>query len=511
MKKAFTSTLIGASVFLALISVLSKGLGFIREIIYASKFGLSLDFDLFLVASIIPFTINTILYWIGQNYFIPIYHKVENINYNRFKFFNNIQITFLLLSIILSLILLIFSNNIINILAAEVIYDEITLSKPLTIFRILLLTIPLTAFFSIQTALLQAEYLFRYPAFSVVLQNIIIIILLILFADNWGVYIIPYAFIVSIIIQILFLHNIISKTLKFSFLRSIKNYRFRIPSPMLLFLILVSDSIALLYVLADRLFFEQLEAGGISALNYGLTIYVLPITILSYAFATVVFPRFSYLTSIKNNSELKSNLEIINRFYFLIFIPIAIILFYFSDFFVQVMFQRGNFFEEDTIKTSSTISFYALSLVFYAGYTVTNKYFYSAGLIKQLIFVNVLAIFIKFILNYFLVIDMKQDGLALSTSIAYSVLYISTLFYLRYGQNIIRLKPIFTTFIIYFAIAVLSFVLSSVLSDYFTINSILNTIFKIVITLIFYQLIILLINSNESAIIKEIIFKFANK
>ncbi len=511
MKKAFTSTLIGASVFLAIISILSKGLGFIREIIYASKFGLSLDFDLFLVASIIPFTINTILYWIGQNYFIPVYNKVENTDNNRLNFFTNILITFFLLSILLAFLLFISSNFIITIFAGEGIVDKLAFSKSLSIFRILLITIPLTAIFAIQTALLQAEYKFRYPALAVTMQNVIIILFLIFFADNWGVNIIPYAYIVSIFLQTLFLHKTIQGLLKFKVLTLIKKYKFQIVSPLLLLLIIISDSIALLYVLADRFFFDILETGGISALNYGLTIYLLPITILSYAFATVIFPRFSYLTSINNFSVLKSNLVVINRLYIFFFIPISFILFFFSEFLVQIMYQRGNFFEQDSIRTASIISFYSISLVFYAGYTFTNKFFYSAGLIKQLIVINVIAIIIKFTMNYFLVYNMRQDGLALSTSIAYSVLYFATIIYLRYHQNIIRLVPLITTFLFYFSIAVLSFTLSNIITTVIITNNSMLIIMKIVFALFFYKLISFILNSYESELIRDLILRLAKK
>ena len=53
MSQKFTSTIAGASIFISLIGVLSRGFGFIREMIFANNFGLETDFDLYLVGAVL--------------------------------------------------------------------------------------------------------------------------------------------------------------------------------------------------------------------------------------------------------------------------------------------------------------------------------------------------------------------------------------------------------------------------------------------------------------------------
>ncbi len=77
MKQKFTSTIAGASIFISVIGLLSRGLGFIREMIFANNFGLETEFDLYLVGAVLPITINTIILYIGQNYFIPEFQKIK--------------------------------------------------------------------------------------------------------------------------------------------------------------------------------------------------------------------------------------------------------------------------------------------------------------------------------------------------------------------------------------------------------------------------------------------------
>ena len=77
MSNKITSTLAGAVLFLIVVNLLSKGLGFFREVLFANYFGRGVEFDIYLIGAVIPITINTVVLYIGQNYFIPGYHKIK--------------------------------------------------------------------------------------------------------------------------------------------------------------------------------------------------------------------------------------------------------------------------------------------------------------------------------------------------------------------------------------------------------------------------------------------------
>ena len=80
MNKKFTSTLAGAFIFITILNLFSRGLGFFREVLFANYFGRGIDYDVYLVGAVIPITINTVAILIGQNYFIPAYHKTKSRN-----------------------------------------------------------------------------------------------------------------------------------------------------------------------------------------------------------------------------------------------------------------------------------------------------------------------------------------------------------------------------------------------------------------------------------------------
>ncbi|MGB5530015.1 MAG: hypothetical protein WBQ32_08595, partial [Ignavibacteriaceae bacterium] len=141
MNQKFTSTIAGASIVISLLGLFSRGLGFIREMIFASNFGLETEFDLYLVGAVLPVTINTVILYIGQNYFVPGFQKINSSkNADSQKYYNQAFILFLSAGIILALILFLFSDLIINFyMRAATPESTNTATK---IFRIFLLTIP---------------------------------------------------------------------------------------------------------------------------------------------------------------------------------------------------------------------------------------------------------------------------------------------------------------------------------------------------------------------------------
>jgi len=75
MPNKFTSTIAGASILITGVGLFSKGFGFLREIVYANNFGLQSNFDYYLIGAVLPITINTAIFYLAQNYFIPIYNN----------------------------------------------------------------------------------------------------------------------------------------------------------------------------------------------------------------------------------------------------------------------------------------------------------------------------------------------------------------------------------------------------------------------------------------------------
>jgi len=193
MSEKFASTIAGATILITGVGLVSKGFGFLREIVYANNFGLHSNFDIYLIGAVLPITLNTSVIYLAQNYFIPAYHNKLSLGKDKAeKFFSNTFWLFVILAGIFSIILFLISPFLIK--------SYLTNTNPqvheavLKIFNIFLLTIPLNAGFSILSAYFQSEYNFKAPAISSLFQNIIIILLVLVFTGALGVLTIPIGY-----------------------------------------------------------------------------------------------------------------------------------------------------------------------------------------------------------------------------------------------------------------------------------------------------------------------------
>jgi len=166
MNKKFTSTIAGASIFISILGLLSRGLGFIREMIFANNFGLEKEFDLYLVGAVLPISINSVILYIGQNHFVPGFQKLNSSDSESAqKYYKQSFILFFGAGIIIALLLLLTSDLIINFYMNLAPPESKKIAS--AIYKVFLFTIPFSAGISIFSALLQSVYEFKFPAISI--------------------------------------------------------------------------------------------------------------------------------------------------------------------------------------------------------------------------------------------------------------------------------------------------------------------------------------------------------
>ncbi len=504
MSKNFTSTVAGASILITTVGLIGKGLGLVREIVFANFFGLNAQYDLYLVGAVLPLTINSIILYLGQNYFIPNYNKIKISRSNDSqKFTNSTFWLFSFWSIVLSIILFLLSKFIIKLYLQPGSFSNF--ESALEVFRIFIITIPLNASFAVLAAYLQAEFEFKFPAYSQLLLNISIIILVIIFSNRAGVLAIPYGYVIGSLFQLSFLLFKVRKKIKLNIIEFIKskdgfsliNYSFAIT--------ILIESISQIYLLADRYFFDSVPQGGIAALNYAANIYLLPITIISVALSTAIFPKLSHSFSTNDKEELENKL---GRFYSInlfLFVPISLILILYGDLIIRILFQRGEFNVNATIMTFDVLKFYALSLIFYSTYAVINKLIYSASLIRDLLIITIIGSLLKIILNFILVAKYQQIGLAISTVISYLFFFLCGIilitFKLKLNSRRFVSELLFNIFNGFLSYLISEILISNYLSDNYFVNSFL----KLITFIIIYLSNSIIINQNAIKLFREVI------
>lgn len=441
MSKKFTSTVAGASILLTVVGLMSRGLGLIREIVFAGAFGLSKSYDLFLVGTVIPLTLNTVLIYIAQNYFIPVYNRLKSNSSDQAKSFAIKSFAmFIAGGFILMSILFLLSSNIISLYVNDAGIEETKIA--IEVFKIYTFTIPFNSAISILSAYLYSEFDFKLPTISQLFVNISVIIIVFLFAGEIGVISIAYGYLLGTILQLGFILIYIFRSSNNFLTFNGKSTKLFYWDSSLILVILI-EALSQIYLISDRYFLNQVDKGGIAALNYSMNLFLLPISIISIALSTALFPSFSKSFVENNVDEINEKLGKFFSVNLYLFVPLTFIMFLFGDVIIKILFQRGAFNSNDSYMTFETLKFFSVSLMFYSSYAILNKLMYSIELIKQLLLITILGCALKVIFNFILVSYMKQDGLALSSSISY-IFFFSSAMYIIKRKISLRINSLLT-------------------------------------------------------------------
>jgi putative peptidoglycan lipid II flippase len=412
------------SFLLTLLNVFAKGIGFVREMVVAYFYGLNVEYDIFLVATTLIAIINSTIYYLSQNYFIPLYNKViskENNNSGK-EFLSFSIVLFFLFGSILLLSLLIFRNQLIELFISSQEAKKLFLAK--NIFTVYAFIVPLNAIFSIFAAYYQAEFKFIRVVISQIILNIIVVLAVILFSSKFGIIVIAYATLFATFIQFVLLFYPVKKDILFGkFILKMFSEKSSYISG-LLFITLLIEVISLSNSFIDRSFYQKLSTGSVSALNYAFNVVSLPLNIFSFAVLTVMFSKFSYNSG--NNQEKENEYYLFKNLKY-VFMATALIsvLFYFHGIIlIKLLFERGNFTSSNSLLTSEILKFFAMGFPFIMGFSIINKLMYSYKMVNSLLFITVIAVIFKIIIIYLTIDTYGVNSLSASTSVSYFVMFL---------------------------------------------------------------------------------------
>ncbi len=503
MSKLVSRSISSASAVVITFTFLSRVLGVIREVVFASVFGTSREFDIFLLIAAVPLVLNNALIYLGQNFFVPYYHSfpIEDTEGRNF-FLVTILKKFFFSGLLIAVVLFIFQRlfNYPGVSDNLLIEESAFVRAEIMLFA----TIPLAAAFSIIAAYLQAEFNFIIPSISQIFLNVSIIFFVFVFGDNLGMESIVTGYLVGYLIQILIVLAYIIKTKKIKFVNKSSHLKIKASIGIGLSYIVLIELINQSYTIIDRYFIAFIPEGGISALNYASVIYTAPIGIISLAFSSAIFPFMSKNINLKNYQKLSDDFTRSLKFLAFIFIPICCVFYIWADDTIKLLYGRGNFGEEQIILTSEVLKYLSVSIFFFASFAVINKIYYSMNSLKTLLIISGISVILKLGLNYLFVGKLLQNGLALSSSITYIFITILSLLILL---NKIKIISILNFLLYLLKILLIS---SSALLAVYLINlifqiNLLSEIINLFLFLFIYMIISYLSKLDELKYIKNLL------
>lgn len=157
--------------------------------------------------------------------------------------------------------------------------------------------------------------------------------------------------------------------------------------------------------------------GAVSQLFYAQRLYQFPLGVFGISLATAIFPVMSADAARRDFASLRRTVSRGLRCSVFISLPATIGLLLVGESLVSVIFERGEFSSADTIGTTFTLAFYVLGLSGYFAQQVLTRAFYSLQESDIPAKSAVVAVLVNVCLNLTLVWFLGAGGLAASTAI----------------------------------------------------------------------------------------------
>jgi putative peptidoglycan lipid II flippase len=409
-----------AAVLIAVVTFLSKFVGFAREVVIARQFGATGQTDAFLVGMMVPSLVLGLFAGGLGTLIVPWYlgHKKEDPERARLLVD---QVT-LVWSIVFALVCVgvwAFAPQLIHIFARGFAGARYDLAVQVT--RLLVpmgFMIIMTGLF---TGLLQAESSFLVALMWTFAGNVVLVACLLAFSSQMGIHAWTLGQTLWAIVG--FVPLVILLTSKrYGFLKHFDVRHMDWPAILqfaaLLMPLVLAGGVGTLNVMVDRWVASRLPEGAIAALGFSNRVWTIPITLLAGPIATATFPAFSSMAV--DGSALQAMDDKVRRtaaFIAYIVIPSSVGIVILATPITRLLFQRGAFDATATRITASCVQMYALGLVFQAIHPILAKVFYAFKNTVTPLLISLGIVGANMVGNIILSKYLGAAGIALATSI----------------------------------------------------------------------------------------------
>ncbi|MEN3979097.1 MULTISPECIES: murein biosynthesis integral membrane protein MurJ [Acinetobacter] len=459
-----TMALWRSTVIVSAMTMLSRILGLVRDIVLLNVFGAGKDFDTFVVAFRIPnFFRRLFAEGAFSQAFIPVLTE-----YKTGRTHAEVQIlisrVFGCLTTFMSaltFVAMVAAPAIIYIYAPGFHDDPEKFALATDMFR---LTIPYLLFMSLTafaSSILNSYGSFTSPAFSPVLLNLAMIAGAVwltpymaepIMALGWAVLI---AGILQLAIQIPELWNkklLIPPKVDFKHEGVDRIMKLMLPA-------LFGVSVTQINLLLNTIWASFMQDGSVSWLYSAERMTELPLGLIGVAIGTVILPSLSARHAEQDQAKFRGMIDWAAKVIMLVGIPASIALFMLSTPIIQALFQRGEFTLEDTQMTALALQCMSAGVISFMLIKVFAPGFYAQQDTKTPVRVGLMAVAANAILNvvfigFFKLIDWHAEHMALALASSGSALVnAGMLYFYLHKRNIFRFGAHWKKLALQFALA----------------------------------------------------------
>ena len=409
-------TIARTAFLMAILTLISKLIGFVREMVMANYFGTSYITDAYVMATAIPSVIfGGILVSVSTAY-MPTFSKItENIGIEKGnKFTSEIINLVFLISLISGIVGFIFSDQIVVLFASG--FEGETAQLTSYFVKITFSYVIFSSMSGILDAYLQYKGFFLPPILTGYLLSLCTIIAIVVCA-NTSYYYLPFGMLGGYFLRFVCIF-LISKKNTFVYSLSFRFERAAGDILALMIPVFLGTSLIKINSYINKALATGLGEGSVSALNYANLLNNMIVTVTITILTTIVYPKLVRANSLKDYSRFNNILDMGFYIVIMITLPLSLGAMAYSNQLVEMIYERGAFDETATLITGSAFLFYALGLVFISLNALLTKTYYSMhNMITPMIFAGI-GVSINVVLSLILINFMKTDGLALATSVS---------------------------------------------------------------------------------------------
>ena len=383
-------------------TIISRMIGYLRDILIAVFLGTGPLADAFFVAFRIPNTFRRLFSEGSFNSaFVPSYaSELSQGKKKSDRFANNVFNLLILFLFLIVVVVEIFMPIFVFLIAPGFDGDSQKMDLAINLTRItfpFLFFISLASFFS---AILNSHNRFAAASGAPIILNIMLVGVLFYgkFLNDEVVYYLSYAVTFSGIIQLIFLYSFVKKfylpkfTLRIKIDKKIKNFfKKLLPS-------IFSSGVTQINILVGTII-ASFQASAVSYLYYADRIYQINLAIAGIAIGTVILPQLSKY--VENNKKKKITLIQNKAIELCLFfsIPATIALFIASEQIISGLFGYGSFDENGVKNSAKALFYFSLGLPAFSLIKVFSSFFFARHNTKIPFYISLLSVLLNIFIS----------------------------------------------------------------------------------------------------------------
>ncbi len=430
------------AIFMALVTVLAKALGLLRDMLLASTFGTTQDAVAYEVASRLPITLfDFALGGVVTAAFIPIFNElmVKSGKKRAFEFANRYFNLILCATIIISAIGMVFSTPLVSVLAPEA--TDAVKEFAAKLSRVMFPMIIFTGIAYCFVGILQSFEKYTLPAIMSLVSNLVMVLYFYTLSDRFGVWGLSVALVIGWFLQAAIqapsAHKLgfsFKPTLRFNDSDLVRAIKMALP-------ILVCSWLQPVCNVINTSFASGFEGGSaINMVGYANRLYIIIVGVFSSVATNLLFPKLSRAEAAGDREGAKQFAGSSIKILLYIMIPLSVGIYLLAEPITRAIYMRGVFTAEDARLTASVLKFFAIGIPFMSANEVLTKLFFAMQKVKAPMISSMVSIAVNLALVTVLVDTVGFNGIAVASSVTIAICAILNYLFICRGGALLKAK-----------------------------------------------------------------------